>query len=98
MNKKDCYNHGFNTGYDIAEENRSDYNLIDDASKDQFISDMITHESEVYRQYSPFEFFAHDININKYPDELWDVYDNGVFDGIMQLVKEEVNLIKGNHE
>ena len=98
MNKKECYKKGFNTGYDIAEENRADYNLMDDASKDQFISDMMTHESEVYRQYSPFEFFAHDINASKYPDELWDVYDNGVFDGIMQLVEEEVNLLKNNHE
>ena len=98
MNKKECYNQGFNTGYDIGEENRADYNLADDISKDQFISDMLEHESDVYRQYSPFEFVAYDINVSEYPDELWEAYERGVYDGIMQLVKEEVNLIKGNHE
>ena len=98
MNKKDCYKQGYNTGYDIAESNRPDYNLADNDECDKFISDMLEHESDIYRQYSPFELFAHDINASEYPDELWDEYENGVYDGIKQLVKEEVNLINNNHE
>jgi hypothetical protein len=98
MNKKELYNKGYNTGYDIAESNRSDYNLMDENEHENFISDMNEHESDIYRQYTPFEFLAHEINSSQYPDELWDEYERGVYDGIMQLVKKEVNLIKDNHE
>ena len=58
---------------------------------------MLEHESDIYRQYSPFELFAHDINAIEYPDELWDEYERGVYEGIKHLVKEEVNLINNNH-
>lgn len=89
MNKKECYELGKNVGYDIAQCNRADYNLMDENEREKFISDMSAHESEVYRQYSPFEFFAHDINASEYPDELWDAYDTGVYNGILAAVKEE---------
>jgi hypothetical protein len=98
MNKKDCYEYGYNMGYDIAQENRSDYNLADNDECDKFISDMLEYESDIYRQFFPFEFFAHNINASAYPDELWNEYDRGVYDGIKQLVKEEVNLINNTHE
>jgi chemotaxis methyl-accepting protein methylase len=88
MNKKELYNKGYNTGYDIAESNRADYNLMDENEREKFISDMSEHESDIYRQYTPFEFLAHEINSSKYPDELWEAYDTGVYDGIMQLVKD----------
>jgi hypothetical protein len=98
MNKKECYELGKNVGYDIAQCNRADYNLMDENEREKFISDISEHESDIYRQYSPFEYSAHDMNCSRYPNELWNEYDNGVYDGIVQLVKEEINLIKNNHE
>jgi hypothetical protein len=90
MNKKDTFAQGFNTGYDIAAENISDLNSenfnLDDL--DNFKVEMSTHESENYRQYTPFEFFAHDINECWNSDGLWDSYDNGVWAGITRRVKE----------
>ena len=99
MNKKDCYTHGYNNGYNIAETNRSDYNLIDEDEREKFISDMSETESDSFRQYTPFEFFAHDVNeCGDRADSLWQAYEEGVYKGILALVKEEVNLIKNNHE
>ena len=100
MNKKECYQYGYNNGHDIATENRADYNLADPDDREKFIDDMIEHESNIYRQYTPFEFFAHDINMagEFRSDGLWQAYENGVYRGIIALVKEEVNLIKNNHE
>ena len=98
MNQREAYNYGKNNGYNIAECNRSDYNLADEDQREKFIDDMLETESENFRQYTPFEFFAHDVNCSKYSDELWDKYDNGVYEGIKKLVKEEVNLLKNNHE
>lgn len=40
------------------------------------------------RDYSPFEFTAHDINESRYPDELWAAYDEGVTLGIEKRVRE----------
>ncbi len=34
------------------------------------------------RDFSPFEFTAHAINLNEYPDDVWEAYDNGVTAGI----------------
>jgi hypothetical protein len=99
MNKKECYNQGFQTGYDIARENRAEYDLSDENGRDNFVSEMSEHESDVYRQYTPFEFFAKEINdTGDRADGLWAAYDDGVYKGILALVKEEVNLIKNNHE
>jgi hypothetical protein len=100
MNKKYCFDYGYNNGYDIAESNRSDYNLMDVDEREKFISEMVETESENFRQYSPFEFFAHDVNeCGEFKaDSLWQAYEEGVYKGILALVREEVNLIKNNHE
>lgn len=98
MNKAYSYEQGFQTGYEIATENRSDYSLADEDEREEFVTDMLEHESDIFRQYSPFEFFACEINkCGNRAEELWDSYDKGVFDGVMKLVTEEVNLIKNNH-
>jgi chemotaxis methyl-accepting protein methylase len=98
MNKKECYEYGYNNGYSIAEDNRADYNLSDNDEREKFISDMCETESEHFRQFTPFEFFAHDVNECNNQDELWQAYENGVYKGICALVREEYNLIMNNHE
>lgn len=98
MNLKYAYETGFVTGYNIAVQNRGDYNLADEDERERFISEMCEHESDVYRQFSPFEFTAKEFNASRNPDKTWERYDKGVYDGICKLVKEEVALIKNSHE
>jgi hypothetical protein len=91
MNKQSVISAGKQAGYDIASSNL--YDILNPKSYtqedlDEFADDMIAHESDIYRQYSPFEFFAHDINNSKYPDELWDAYNNAVWQGIWKRIKE----------
>lgn len=91
MNKQTVIFAGKNTGYDIASTNI--YDCLDpmhytQEDLDKFADDMSEHESDTFRQYSPFEFFAHDINNSKDPDELWDAYDGAVWDGIWKAIKE----------
>jgi len=90
MNKKSVYQDGFSTGYDIASENIHDLNAenFTQDDLDKMIEDCSARESDVYRQYSPFEFLAHDINECVNSGDLWDSYDNGVYKGICQRVKE----------
>jgi hypothetical protein len=35
-----------------------------------------------YRQYSPFEVFAHELNSSPDAEELWEAYDEGIARGI----------------
>ena len=90
MNKKDTYNQGYDTGYSIAETNITELNgdSWNDDQVEEFISDMNETESENYRQYTPFEFFAHDINECYNSEGLWNSYDEGVYKGILKCVKE----------
>jgi len=91
MNKKDVYDQGYNTGYDIANENiLTDLNPenFSEENSDKFISDSAEYESDGYRQCSPFEFFAHDINECFNSEGLWESYDQGVYKGICKRVKE----------
>lgn len=90
MNKKDVYQKGYWTGYDIAKENINELNPESFCKQelDDFAGSMAEHESETYRQYSPFEFFAKDLNDSHDPDGMWDAYDEGVWAGIQRLVRE----------
>jgi len=42
-------------------------------------------ESEHYRQFSPFEFTAHDFNESHDPDGMWSEYERGVWNGAKQV-------------
>lgn len=41
---------------------------------------------EGYRQYSPFEFFAHALNESFHPEELWEAYDTGIEEGVEDML------------
>jgi hypothetical protein len=88
MNKTDAYNQGKMTGYDIARENVSEYDLTTDDGREKFVSDMCMHEAETFRQYSPFEFTAKAFNDSRDPDGVWEAYDKGVYRGVCIAVKE----------
>jgi len=91
MNKKNVYDQGYNTGYDIANSNiytELDSKNFSQEKLDEFISNCSETESEHYRQFSPFEFFAHDINGCPNSEGLWEAYNQGVYKGICKRVKE----------
>lgn len=85
------YSIGFDTGYDIAQTNIHD---LGPDNVDKFIGEMSEHESEIYRQFSPFEFLAQEMNKGKKSDEKWEQYDNGVLAGIQKAVDERLAEIK----
>ena len=88
MNKKDSYSIGINNGYNIAECNINDYDLNTIELREKFISEMAEYESDGFRQYTPFEFYAKEFNESRYPDSVWDGYDNGVYAGIKKSLRE----------
>ena len=95
MNKRDVYKQGKDTGYDIAAENASSYDLSIESERERFVSEIAEYESDGYRQYTPFEFFAHDINAcGDRADGLWDAYDDGVLAGIYACLKDELKALK----
>jgi len=91
MNKKTCYSRGLNTGYEMAKSNEKGLlsgGGFDDAMIEQFVSDICEYEAESFRQYTPFEIFANQINDSDDPDALWAEYDNGVADGVQRRMTE----------
>lgn len=101
MNKKDAREQGFETGYEIASEHFPDVVKENpDLTKTEIIDAVVEsasiHEAEVYRQYSPFEQLASEMNKARNPDALWEAYENGVYKGARQAAKELAkNLRKG---
>jgi hypothetical protein len=95
MNKTIAHDYGFDNGYGIADTNINEIDVgsLEKEDLDKFIDDMISFEQDEFRQYSPFEFFAKDVN--ELPEfdaeECWEAYDEGVEDGIEQRIKEFKN-------
>ena len=85
---KDAYAHGHANGYSICDENY--YQLIkgDSMSVDEFIYLCLNIESDHFRQFSPFEFYANEYNNSYDPDFTWDCYDRGVYRGIVDCIKD----------
>jgi hypothetical protein len=90
MNKKNAYEYGKENGYGIARENinEPDVDLSNDEGRDKFISEMCETETEHFRQFTPFEFFAKECNEARNPNGLWDAYDRGVQTGIRKAMRE----------
>ena len=94
MKRSKYYQIGRDTGREIAECNIADYDLSDNEQAEKFMSDMLETESEHYRQFSPFEFLAREINhwerVWNRDGELWGLYETGVLEGIQSVVDENV--------
>jgi hypothetical protein len=100
MTKKEAYKAGYEIGFDIAEAQAPE--LIEElggfpqrpslATTQELAREIAgfaaQHENEIYRQYSPFEFFAREINESSDPDGLWEAYEEGVHKGAMTAAKE----------
>lgn len=87
--KREAYKMGIETGYDIVDSNIAD--LSPDSTQgdiDKLIEECAEWESDGYRQFTPFEFVAHDFNSSRYPDETWQAYDDGVTKGMDKRIAE----------
>lgn len=98
MNKKDLYKAGKERGFNIASwQDLPELGAKIDKSIDWIgLGDVVTRENvadyfsaiasqseSIDREYSPFEFTAHDINECYNADSLWEAFDNGITKGIM---------------
>jgi hypothetical protein len=91
MDAESCYDYGFNNGYGIARENIDlDPEHYTQSEIDAQIDLCLEHESDGFRQFTPFEFFAHDVNESPDANELWEQYDLGVSEGIAEVFKDFV--------
>ena len=43
------------------------------------------------RQFTPFEFTAHEINEHENADELWEAFDEGIAEGIQVNIKQRMD-------
>ena len=94
MTGQEAFDYGYSNGYGIAEDNWVDFSSIVKSAYDQqgsdmdtFVSECLGCESDHFRQFSPFEFYANEFNNTDYPEETWDSYDNGVLNGVVAAVK-----------
>lgn len=72
-----AYARGFRIGTDIGLENRSEFE-----DYDTYMDECTMHESDHFRQFSPFEFYAKEYNESVDPDATWAAYEQGVRRGL----------------
>lgn len=101
MNNTTIINYGFNHGKDLVAYNFGDVEIKEDMEYNEYldaIRQLAWEADEGYRQYSPFEFFAHDLNEMEDPDEAWDLYETAISHGIeeelLTLIETDFNAAK----
>lgn len=87
MNIDEIYNTGFAHGQSLVNCNIYDTNLKNLSSDDieefkERVRILCWEVDENVRQYSPFEFFCHDMNSAENSEEAWEAYEEGIGDGI----------------
>lgn len=87
MNKKSAYAEGKKAGYNIAA-----YAEFDEGMDYDEMLESAFEAEEIARQFTPFEFLAHDINASREPDGLWEEYERGVSVGIEKGLKQRFGL------
>jgi hypothetical protein len=90
VNQRDAYREGYDTGNGIA---RMSIHNLKKWGRENFVHECLESEEHA-RQYSPFEFTAHEFNESRNPDGLWDAYEKGVYRGIIDVVKKAVAMTK----
>jgi hypothetical protein len=80
------YDMGYNRGYNIGRQLILDYEVsVEDDDMDEAKEAYYRFAGEIEdidRQFSPFEFLAKEFNSEPNSDEIWDRFDNGIWDGI----------------
>lgn len=97
----DAYKRGWNHGHGIACHNvpsigdklspSLDWIGYDYVTADNVrdVHEMLCHEAaDNSRQYSPFEFTAHEFNESEYQEDLWEAFEAGTADAIRADLSE----------
>lgn len=82
--------HGKHHGAELVKYNIHDVTIKPDMEIDDFKEDVANTAWEAedgYRSYSPFEFFAKDLNDSEDPDAAWEEYEDGIADGINEEIE-----------
>ena len=104
MTHDEAYSTGYDAGYNAGQycevtgtDRRAAGCGCDEESAQFSCEDCITSAAfdseQNARQYSPFEFTAYAINSEDDAEELWDSYDKGVSDGIVEAVRERLCIV-----
>lgn len=104
MTLKEAFEEGVSNGYGIARENIWDFMRkhyprgwetakLRGERRQNFISECLETESDHFRQFSPFEFFAKELNDMDGKQEglsevAWERYEYGVLRGIKKAIRE----------
>ena len=86
---QEVYDYGVNVGTNIAIENIHELVMKffwQKKTVDDLVEELCMIESEHFRQFSPFEFFAKSLNDSNDSDSLWEKYENGVYDGVNSTI------------
>lgn len=99
---------GFKHGRSLAEFNyryAKTYSRVFDSDQEPNEDDVEAFRDEVmqicweadenYRQYSPFEFFAKDLNDAENSDELWEAYEESISEGIYSFIDKKLAKFEG---
>ncbi len=87
LNLKELYDDGFRHGQDLFQYNYRDVKITEDMDVDEFrdkVFDICGEADDNSRQYSPFEFFAYELNAAENSEEAWERYESGIWDGVAE--------------
>lgn len=73
------------TGYEYVASGTIDEDFNLDEFEDK-VRSICWEADESYRQYSPFESFAHALNESSESEELWEAYETGIEEGIEDML------------
>lgn len=96
MNQREAMEYGRKVGFDIGETNISEKNYLQIEHMDPFdeyVQDCAdSHEN--YKQFSPWEFFAHEVNeTGDRAEGIWDMYENAFYMGVRKAWREKRHLM-----
>lgn len=86
INLDEVFEIGFQHGQDLVRYNYNDVEIDELMESLEDFEEKVRYfcweADEGYRQYSPFEFFCHDMNEAENSEEAWERYDCGINEGI----------------
>lgn len=88
---------GFYHGQNLVIYNYKDVKITEDMNYEDFLNklyDLVWQADESYRSYSPFEFFAHDLNEMEDPDAAWEMYEQAIADGIDDEINTTIEELR----
>ena len=84
MQQSEIYLKGVRQGQSLVNHNVHSIDLEQVESWTSFhdsIMSIVWEAQDIYQQYSPFEFFAHELNESDDPESAWELYESGIHDG-----------------